>query len=98
MFQKILSHFGSINYLVAQSKMNYMNDPITVVTFTTSVDIKYMLFKEMLEEAGIRYMLINEYTSSIDGVFKAAPSNIGIEVRVMPENVDEALEIWESIK
>lgn len=78
--------------------MNHMNDPVTVVTFTTSVDIKYMLFKEMLEEAGIKYMLINEHTSSIDGVFKAAPSNIGIEVRVMPENVDEALEIWESIK
>lgn len=75
-----------------------MNDPVTVVTFTTSVDVKYMLFKEMLDEAGINYMLINEHTSSIDGVFKFAPTNIGIEVRVMPENLDEARAIWESIK
>ena len=75
-----------------------MSNPVTVVTFTTSVDVKYMLYKEMLDEAGIKYMLINEHTSSIDGVFKAAPTNIGIEVRVMPENADEALAIWESIK
>jgi len=75
-----------------------MSNPVTVVTFTTSVDVKYMLYKEMLDEAGIKYMLINEHTSSIDGVFKAAPTNIGIEVRVMPENTDEALAIWESIK
>ena len=75
-----------------------MDNPVTVVTFTTAVDIKYMLFKEMLEEAGINYMLINEHTSSLDGVFKFAPTNIGIEVRVMPENLDEALAIWNSIK
>lgn len=75
-----------------------MSEPLTVATFTTSIDIKYMLFKEMLEEAGIDYILVNETTSTLDGVFKASPSNIGIEVRVMPENAKEALEIWKSIK
>jgi hypothetical protein len=75
-----------------------MSEPLTIASFTSSIDIKYMLFKEMLEEAGIQYMLVNETSSTLDGVFKASPSNIGIELRVMPENAEEALEIWKSIK
>uniref|UniRef100_UPI003216D6EA putative signal transducing protein n=1 Tax=uncultured Draconibacterium sp. TaxID=1573823 RepID=UPI003216D6EA len=75
-----------------------MNNPVTVATFTSNFDMKYMLFKEMLEEAGIKYMLVNEITSTIDGTFKGSPSNIGIEIRVLEENVEEALEIFNSIK
>jgi hypothetical protein len=60
--------------------------------------MKYMLFKEMLDEAGIKYMLVNEITSTIDGTFRGSPSNIGIELRVMEENVQEALDILDSIK
>ena len=36
-------------------------------------------------------MLINGQASLIDGVFRFALINIGIDVRVMPENLDEAL-------
>jgi len=60
--------------------------------------MKYILFKEMLDEAGIEYMLVNEITSAVDGIFPGSPSNIGIEIRVMEENVEEALEIFNSIK
>lgn len=75
-----------------------MNVPVTIASFTSNFDMKYILFKEMLEEAGIEYMLVNEITSSIDGTFSGSPSNIGIEIRVLEENAEEALEIYDSIK
>ena len=75
-----------------------MSRPVTIATFTSNFDMKYILFKEMLEEAGIQYMLVNEITSTVDGIYRGSPSNIGIEIRVMEENVEEALEIYNSIK
>lgn len=75
-----------------------MSKAITIATFTSNFDMKYMLFKEMLDEAGINFMLVNEITSTIDGTFSGSPSNIGIEIRVMEENFEEALEIFNSIK
>ena len=75
-----------------------MSTPVTIATFTSNFDMKYYLFKEMLDEAGIRYMLVNELTSTIDGVFKGSPTNIGIELRVMEEDAEKAIEIYRSIK
>ncbi|MFV0269920.1 MAG: putative signal transducing protein [Draconibacterium sp.] len=75
-----------------------MNKPVTVAIFTSNFDMKYILFKEMLDEAGIEYMLVNEITSTIDGIYKGSPSNIGIELRVMEENLEGALEILNSIQ
>jgi len=75
-----------------------MNNPITIATFTSNFDLKYILFKEMLKEAGIQYMVVNEITSTVDGIYPGSPSNIGIEIRVLEENADEAAEILKSIK
>lgn len=75
-----------------------MSKALTIATFTSNFDVKYMLFKEMLDEAGIDFMLVNEITSTVDGIFSGSPTNIGIEIRVMEENVEEALEIYNSIK
>jgi len=75
-----------------------MNNAITIATFTSNFDMKFILFKEMLDEAGIKYMVTNEITSTIDGVFAGSPSNMGIEIRVLQENTDEAFEIYNSIK
>ncbi|WP_319501427.1 putative signal transducing protein [uncultured Draconibacterium sp.] len=75
-----------------------MSKAVTVATFTSNFDMKYMLFKEMLDEAGIDFMLVNEITSTIDGTFSGSPTNIGIEIRVMEEKFEEALEIFNSIK
>ncbi|WP_319481866.1 putative signal transducing protein [uncultured Draconibacterium sp.] len=75
-----------------------MSKAVTVATFTSNFDMKYMLFKEMLDEAGIDFMLVNEITSTIDGTFSGSPTNIGIEIRVMEEKFEEALEIYNSIK
>ncbi len=60
--------------------------------------MKYLLFREMLDEAGIQYMLVNEITSTIEGVYKGSPTNMGIEIRVLEENANEAIEIFNSIK
>lgn len=75
-----------------------MNNPVTIASFTSNFDMKYILFREMLEEAGIRYMLVNEITSTVDGIFPGSPTNIGIELRVMEEDVAAAIEIFKSIK
>lgn len=75
-----------------------MSSPITIATFTTNFDMKYMLFKEMLDEAGIQYMFVNEISSTIDGTFGGSPSNIGIEIRVMEDKAEEATKILDSIK
>lgn len=75
-----------------------MSSPITVATFPTNFDMKYMLFKEMLNEAGIQYMTINEVGSTIDGTYAGSPSNIGIEIRVMEDKFEEAMKIYNSIE
>lgn len=74
------------------------NISITIATFTSNFDMKYILFREMLEEAGIKYMVVNEITSTVDGIYAGSPSNIGIEIRVLEENAEEAVEILKSIK
>jgi hypothetical protein len=75
-----------------------MNKAVTVATFTSNFDMKYFLFREMLDEAGIEYVLVNEITSTVDGVYAGSPTNMGIEIRVLEENAEEALEIYNSIK
>ena len=75
-----------------------MNDAVTVATFTSNFDMKFLLFKEMLDEAGIKYMVVNEITSTVDGVFAGSPTNMGIEIRVLEENLKAATEIFDSIK
>ncbi len=75
-----------------------MNSPVTIATFPSYYDMKYILFKEMLDEAGIKFMLVNEITSSVDGNILGSPANIGIQLRVMEEDAQEALEIYRSIK
>ena len=74
------------------------NISITIATFTSNFDMKYILFREMLEEAGIQYVVVNEITSTVDGIYAGSPSNIGIEIRVLEENAEEAVEILKSIK
>jgi hypothetical protein len=51
----------------------------------------------MLDEAGIEYVLVNEITSTIDGTYAGSSTNMGIEIRVLKENAEEALEIYNSI-
>jgi hypothetical protein len=83
---------------IENRKLTIMNKPVTIASFSSNFDMKYILFKEMLDEAGIDYILVNEITSTVDGIFAGSPSNIGIEIRVLEENAEEAVEIYNSIK
>ena len=79
-------------------KLTIMNKAVTIASFTSNFDMKYFLFREMLEEAGIEYVVVNEISSTIDGTFAGSLSNMGIEIRVLEEKAEEALEIYNSIK
>ena len=74
-----------------------MKNLVTVAEFNNSFDVKFNLFKDMLEKAEINYIVINENSRNIEGAFAVTPSNISIEIKVYEENIEQALEILNSI-
>jgi hypothetical protein len=75
-----------------------MNKLVTITTFLNSFDIRYNLFKDMLKEAGIGYVVVNENKRSVGGALVVSPTNMAIEIKVDEENAQEAFEILHSIK
>lgn len=75
-----------------------MSKLVTLAVFTNSFDVNYMLLKDMLEEAGIGYVSINENARSVKPMPFTTPSNLSIEVKVDAENLEEALAILDSIE
>jgi hypothetical protein len=75
-----------------------MSRLVTISTFLNSFDIRYNLFKDMLEEAGIGYIVVNENRRIAGGALVVSPDNVAIEIKVDEENEAKALEILQSIK
>lgn len=75
-----------------------MNKTITVAIFPNSMDIRMNLFKDMLEAASIEYIVVNENGTILEGNFSAIAGTLGIEIRVSEEDVEKAIEIYESIQ
>lgn len=75
-----------------------MSHLVTISTFLNSFDIRYNLFKDMLEEAGIGYIVVNENRRIAGGALVVSPDNVAIEIKVDEENEAKALEILQSIK
>ena len=75
-----------------------MSRLVTISTFLNSFDIRYNLFKDMLEEAGIGYIVVNENRRIAGGALVVSPDNMAIEIKVDEENEAKALEILQSIK
>ncbi len=71
---------------------------VTISTFLNPFDIGYNLFKDMLEEAGIGYIVVNENRRIAGGALVVSPDNVAIEIKVDEENEAKALEILQSIK
>ncbi len=71
---------------------------VTTCTFLNSFDVRYNLFKDMLEEAGIGYIVVNENRRIAGGALVVSPDNVAIEIKVDEENEANALEILQSIK
>ena len=80
-----------------QPKINAMSKLVTVAHFLNSFDINYNLFKDMLDEAGIGYVVVNENNRIARGALVASPTNVIIEIKVDEENAEEAYEILQSI-
>lgn len=74
-----------------------MNKLITLAVFDNIFDVKYNLLKSMLDEAGISYITNNENTRTVKPVMAMTASNISIDIKVYKENLEEALEILNSI-
>ena len=75
-----------------------MSKTVTVAVFSSSMDIRMNLFRDMLEAANIDYVVVNENTRTIRGAFPIIAGNIGIEIRVKEEDAARAVEIYESIQ
>lgn len=75
-----------------------MKKLVTLAVFTNAFDVKYMLLKGMLEEAGIGYVSVNENARTIKPMPFTTPSNLSIEIKVNQEDMEEALEILNSIE
>ncbi len=74
-----------------------MKQLITVAVFSNTFDIKYSLFKDMLDQAKIPYLVVNENARSLKQ-FPMGPSNISIEIKVYEEYLEEAVKIIQSIQ
>ena len=81
-----------------KNKIETMKRLVTVGHFLNSFDIDFNLFKDMLEEAGIDYIVVNENRRIAGGALVASPTNVTIEIKVDEENIKEALEILKSIR
>lgn len=75
-----------------------MKKLVTLAVFTNSFDVKYMLLKDMLEEAGIAFLSVNENARSVKPMPFTTPSNLSIEIKVDRENLEEATRILDSIE
>jgi hypothetical protein len=73
-----------------------MKHLVTVAEFPTSYDIKYSLFKNMLDEAGIPYIEVNANMRGLEQ-FPLGPSNISIHIKVYEEYLEEVAKIIQSI-
>ena len=70
---------------------------ITLAIFENPMDVQYNLLKGMLEEANIKFSVVNENFRSVEP-FTISPSNISIEIRVLECDLEQAQEILESIE
>jgi len=71
---------------------------VTLEVFNSSLDIRLLILKDMLEESGIGYITTNEVKSRGRPLQISAPDNMAIELRVYEENLEKAREILASIK
>ncbi len=73
-----------------------MDNLITLAEFNNTIEVQYNLLKDMLDEAGIKYVVVNENARSVEP-FLMTPSNIAIEIKILESDSEQALKILESI-
>lgn len=73
-----------------------MDHLITLAEFATSIEIKYNLLKDLLDQAGIKYVVVNENARDVEP-FAITSSNIAIEIKILESDAEQALKLLESI-
>ena len=75
-----------------------MDKLVTLAVFDSVIDVDYNLLKDMLDQAGIKYVVNNEYSNYARPMFTIAPANLCIDLKVYEKDMKPALEILNSIK
>ena len=73
-----------------------MEKLITLAQFHNTTDIKYSLLKSMLDQAEIKYIIVNENARNVEP-FVITPSNLSIEIKIYDSDIEIAFEILKSI-
>jgi hypothetical protein len=74
-----------------------MESLITIAEFNNVAEVKFSLFKDMLGQAGINYIVVNENARIVEP-FLISPSNMSIEIKVCESDLARAREIRDSIE
>ena len=74
-----------------------MEKLITLAVYDNIFDVKFNLLKDMLEEAGIKYITNNENARTIKPLPYTTPSNLSIDIKVYEDDLEEAIRIFKSI-
>ncbi|MCZ4696190.1 hypothetical protein DWB61_16230 [Ancylomarina euxinus] len=73
-----------------------MDKLVTLAEFGNAIEVKYNLLKDMLDQAGIKYVVINENARNVEPMLMT-PSNIAIEIKILESDLERALKLLESI-
>jgi len=74
-----------------------MEKIVALAVFDNPFDVKFNLLKDMLDQAGIRYLTNNENFRSVKPMPFMTPSNISIEIKIFEDDIEKAAEILKSI-
>ena len=70
---------------------------VTIAEFNNTLDLRLSLLKDMLSQAQIPYVVVNENARAVEP-YIVSPSNESIEVKIYEDKLEEAKEIVKSIK
>ena len=71
---------------------------VTLAVFDGALDVRFNLLKDMLDQAGIRYITNNENARIVKPIPYITPTNLSIDIRVYEEDLEVARGILESIE
>ncbi len=74
------------------------NKLITLAIFDNTFDVTFNLLKDMLDEAGINYVVNNENSRAVKPMPFMAPLNLSIDIKIYEDDLKEATAILKSIR
>ena len=75
-----------------------MGDFTTIAIYNSSLDFKFVMAKNILEENDIEYYATNENLRRVQPPFAMLPENMCIELRVPAEKSEQALRLLRELE